>query len=210
MLALLSQGQYEVFVLLVIAIVLSLSFHEFGHAYVAKTQGDTTAEQAGRLTLNPWAHVDVFGLLMVVMVGFGYAKPVPTDPRNFTSKYSTLWVAAAGPFMNLVLALIAVNILMYLDGSGNLTDGPRIFLALLAQINVLLMLFNLLPIGPLDGHYILPYFLPERAAYQYQVLNLKFGTIALLGLIVLSIMGFPIFSYLLGVADSVLSLLVFV
>ena len=210
MISLLYQGRYELFVLLVLAIVLSLSFHEFGHAYVARTQGDDTAAREGRLTLNPWAHVDVFGLLMVIMVGFGYAKPVPTDPRNFTSRYSTLWVAAAGPFMNLVLAILSINLLFYLNADGSLADGPRVFLALLAQINVLLMLFNLLPIGPLDGHYILPYFLPRQAAYQYQVLNLKYGTIALLGLIVLSIMGVPIFTYLLSLADTVLSFLVFI
>ncbi len=196
--------------LLVIAIVLSLSFHEFGHAYVAKLQGDRTAEAAGRLTLNPWAHVDVFGLLMVVMVGFGYAKPVPTDPSNFKSAYSTLWVAAAGPAMNLVLAVVSINLLAYLLSGGGLSDGARIFLMLLAQINLLLMLFNLLPIGPLDGHYIFPYFLPGRVARHYQVLNLKYGTILLLGLIVLSVMGYPIFTYLLGLSEFLLGFLVFV
>lgn len=210
MLTLLSQGRYELFTLLVIAIVLSLSFHEFGHAYVAKRQGDRTAEMAGRLTLNPWAHVDAFGLLMVVMVGFGYAKPVPTDPDNFKSAYSTLWVAAAGPAMNLVLAVISVNLLAFFVSHGGLADGARIFLTLLAQINLLLMLFNLLPIGPLDGHYIFPYFLPKKAAYQYQVLNLKYGTLLLLALIVLSVMGFPIFTYLLGLSEFLLGFLVFV
>lgn len=210
MLSLLSQGQYELFVLLLVSIVLSLAIHEFGHAYVAKVQGDRTAEVAGRLTLNPLAHVDVFGLLMVIVVGFGYAKPVPTDPRNFKSRYSTLWVAAAGPLMNLVLAFISVNVLFFLLANGDLEAGPRTFLALLAQINILLMLFNLVPVGPLDGHYILPYFLPRKAAYQYQVLNLKYGTLLLLGLIVLSIGGIPIFKYLLGLAEWVLGLIVFV
>jgi len=193
MLSLLSQGQYELFILLLVSIVLSLAIHEFGHAYVAKVQGDRTAEVAGRLTLNPLAHVDVFGLLMVIFVGFGYAKPVPTDPRNFKSRYSTLWVAAAGPLMNLVLAFISVNVLFFLLANGELEAGPRTFLALLAQINILLMLFNLVPVGPLDGHYILPYLLPKKAAYRYQVLNLKYGTMLLLGLIVLSIAGIPIF-----------------
>lgn len=210
MLSLLSQGQYELFILLLVSIVLSLAIHEFGHAYVAKVQGDRTAEVAGRLTLNPLAHVDVFGLLMVIFVGFGYAKPVPTDPRNFKSRYSTLWVAAAGPLMNLVLAFISVNVLFFLLANGELEAGPRTFLALLAQINILLMLFNLVPVGPLDGHYILPYFLPKKAAYRYQVLNLKYGTMLLLGLIVLSIAGIPIFKYLLGLAEWVLGLIIFV
>ena len=210
MIMFLFQGEYAVFALLLIAIILSLSFHEFGHAYVAKTQGDRTAEQAGRLTINPWAHIDVFGLLMVVMVGFGYAKPVPTDPRNFKSRYSTLWVAAAGPFMNFVLAIISINLLFLLNSEGTLGAGPQQVLTYLAIINMLLMLFNLLPIGPLDGHYILPYFLPKQAAYQYQVFNLRYGTIALLALIVLSIMGLPIFSYLVSFAQTLLSYLVFV
>ena len=85
MIQLIYQGEILLFALLIAALVASLSFHEFGHAFVAKLYGDDTAERAGRLTLNPIAHIDVVGLLMVIMVGFGYAKPVPTDPRNFRS-----------------------------------------------------------------------------------------------------------------------------
>ena len=208
MLLLLSQGQYEVFVFLIVAIIISLSFHEFGHAYAAKTQGDMTAANAGRLTVNPWAHIDPFGLLMVVIVGFGYAKPVPTDPRNFKSGYSTLYVAAAGPFMNLVLAAVAVNLLFYLRANADVGAGPLYFLELLAIINMLLMFFNLLPIGPLDGHYILPYFLPKRMAYLYSVYNERYGTFILLGLIALALLGVPIFSYLMQFGLSLLSYLV--
>ena len=210
MIALLFQGQWEVFALLIIGIVISLSFHEFGHAWVAKLQGDRTAELAGRLTINPLAHIDVVGLAMVVMVGFGYAKPVPTDPRNFSSRYSTLWVAAAGPFMNLLIAIVAVNALVYLSETGGLTPGIQAFLSLLAMINMLLMLFNLLPIGPLDGHYILPYFLPRELARWYAEYNFRYGTMALLALIVLSIAGVPIFSYLMEFAQLLTGYLVFV
>ena len=81
MISLLTSGEYAVFILLLIALVTSLSFHEFGHAVVAKWHGDDTAERAGRLTVNPLAHIDPMGLLMVVLIGIGYAKPVPTDPR---------------------------------------------------------------------------------------------------------------------------------
>ena len=112
--------------------------------------------------------------------------------------------------MNLVLAFISANLLYYLLSTGELADGPRLFLVVLAQINLLLMLFNLLPIGPLDGHYILPYFLPKKVAYQYQVFNLKYGTMALLGLIALSFVGVPIFSYLLGFASVLLGFIVFI
>ena len=208
MIFLLSQGQYEIFVLLIIAIVLSLSFHEFGHAYVAKLNGDDTAKRAGRLTLNPWAHVDVLGLLMVIFVGFGYAKPVPTDPRNFRSPLASFWVAGAGPGMNLILAFVAANVWAYLKISGELSPGADVFLLLLAQINLLLMLFNLIPVGPLDGHYMLPYLLPRELAVRYQVLNARYGAALLLGLIALSILGFPIFSYLIRFAETLLGYLI--
>ena len=105
-------GQWLEFCIVLGAILLSLSFHEFGHAWVAKRFGDDTAQRAGRLTLNPISHIDPMGLMMVVFVGFGWAKPVPTDPRNFTSRYADMLVAAAGPAMNLLLAVIVVNVLV--------------------------------------------------------------------------------------------------
>src|SRR3990170_2499028 len=97
MINLLLNGQVALFFLIVIALVISLSFHEFGHAATAKLFGDDTAQRMGRLTLNPLAHVDALGLLMVVFVGFGWAKPVPTNPRNFNSRWADLFVSAAGP-----------------------------------------------------------------------------------------------------------------
>ena len=90
MLHLVQQGNWALFLIILAALIVSLSFHEFGHAWVAKQFGDDTAERAGRLTINPWAHIDVMGLLMVIIVGFGYAKPVPTDPRQFTSRYAVI------------------------------------------------------------------------------------------------------------------------
>lgn len=210
MIFLLQQGQWQIFALLIIALILSLSFHEFGHAIVAKWQGDRTAEAAGRLTINPLAHIDPFGLLMVVMVGFGYAKPVPTDPRNFKSRYSSLWVAGAGPFMNLVVAFVSINVYLVLRTNGVHSEGADIFFTLLAQINLLLMLFNLIPLGPLDGHYMLPYFLPRSMAISYHRLNMRYGTIALMGLIVASIAGLPIFTYLLRLAEVLMNFIIIV
>ncbi len=196
MLGLLQGGQYAVFALLLIALIISLSFHEFGHAVVAKWHGDDTAQRAGRLTVNPLAHIDPVGMLMVVLVGFGYAKPVPTDPRNFRSRTSDLWVAAAGPAMNLLLALVTWNFYLLLRGAGWDSPGGEVFFALLAQINLLLMVFNLIPLGPLDGHYILPHLLPAHLAHRYRSFNARYGTGALLTLIVLGIVGLPVFRYL--------------
>lgn len=212
MIQLLYQGQYALFLLILIALIISLSFHEFGHAYVAKRFGDDTAERAGRLTVNPLAHIDPMGLMMVVFVGFGYAKPVPTNPRNFTSPWADLLVSAAGPGMNLVVAVVTIN--LYLIGlrlgwEGLSEPELRFFFVYLAQINLLLMIFNLIPLGALDGHYILPYFLPRDMARRYRDLNARYGNMLLLGLVVLSIMGLPIFQNILGISRALLPLIAF-
>lgn len=213
MIELVFDGQVLLFTLLILALIASLSFHEFGHALVAKLYGDDTAERAGRLTLNPIAHIDLVGLLMVIMVGFGYAKPVPTDPRNFRSKRADLWVAAAGPGMNLLLALVAWNAFLLLRGAGvdaAYAPGSVIFVNLLVQVNLLLMVFNLIPIGPLDGHYILPHFLPPAAAQAYRYYNARYGVYALLGLILLGVLGVPVFHYVMTFAASLLPLITIV
>jgi Zn-dependent protease len=209
---LLYDGYVAVFVLVLIALVLSLSLHEFGHAIVAKMFGDNTAQRAGRLTLNPLVHIDPMGLLMVVFVGFGYARPVPTDPRNFTSRWAEMMVSAAGPGMNLLVAVLTINLyeLGIQSGIAYLAEpGPRFFFVYLAQINLLLMVFNLIPIGALDGHYILPYFLPGQLAARYRYYNARYGNMLLMALVVLSIMGFPIFRYVLAVSNALLPMIVF-
>ncbi len=214
MINLLSNGQVGLFAIILFAIIFSLTFHEFGHAAAAKYFGDDTAEQMGRLNLNPLAHIDPMGLLMVVMVGFGYAKPVPVNPRKMRHPWASAAVAFAGPFMNLVLAVIAINLftwgyyfsgLEFFQGKGQIT-----LLIYLAQINILLMLFNLIPLGPLDGHYILPYFLPGNLGYRYHQLNAQYGAFALMGLILLSIAGLPVFSTLMNFSKSVLPFITFV
>jgi len=208
---LLFQGHAILFLTILLALVISLSCHEYGHAIVAKWNGDDTAQRAGRLTLNPLAHIDPMGLMMVVFVGFGYAKPVPTNPRNFTNMWADLLVAAAGPAMNLLLAVITINV--YLLGRNMsvelfFSDGAQTFFVILAQINLLLMLFNLVPIGALDGHYILPYFLPRRLAQQYRYYNARYGNFVLLGLIIVSIMGVPILRTLFDLAQWILPLII--
>lgn len=198
MLSLLMQGQYTVFLLLLLALILSLSFHEFGHAIVAKWFGDDTAERAGRLTLNPLSHIDPVGLGMVALIGIGYAKPVPTDPRNYSRATADLWVALAGPAMNLLLALATWNVYVWFWQNGWQNEGALIFFTLLAQINLLLMLFNLIPLGPLDGHYILPHLLPTGLAQRYRWLNARYGTGVFLAIVVLSLAGLPLLS---GIAE---------
>ncbi len=211
MIQLLFNGQYALFFLIVIALVISLSVHEFGHALVALLFGDDTAKRAGRLTLNPLAHLDPIGLLMVVMIGFGFAKPVPTNPRNFRSRWAELAVSAAGPGMNLLLAAIAVNFYGLMVRQGFLQGhGEQIFFSYLIIINLVLMVFNLIPLGALDGHYILPYFLSQRMALTYLDFNARFGNLILLGLMALSMVGIPVFDYVFRIGQFLVPFITFV
>ena len=196
MISLISGGQYAVFFLLLVALLLSLSFHEYGHAIIAKFEGDNTAQQLGRLTINPVKHIDPSGLIMVILIGIGYAKPVPVDPRQFRSTFSYLKVALAGPGMNLLLAVVSWNFFLLLRGQGIENDGMDLFFILFGQINLLLMTFNLIPLGPLDGHYVLSYFLPRKLSYQYRVLNERYGLWALLILLVLTYSLLPLEQYM--------------
>ena len=213
MIQLLFQGQYALFILIITALIISLTFHEYGHAIVAKWYGDNTAQRAGRLTLNPVAHIDPLGLAMVVMIGFGFAKPVPTNPANYTSRWATPLVAFAGPAMNLLLAFFAIN--LYIIGLQNgwslfAGQGPEIFFTYLAIINLILMLFNLIPIGPLDGHYILPYFLPRKLAVPYHYYNQRYGIYFLLALIGLNLLGVPVFESIMSVGGYLLNQIIVV
>ena len=212
MLAMLLNGHILQFAILLLAIVVSLSLHEFGHAGMATALGDDTPRRMGRLTLNPLAHIDPLGLLMVVMVGFGYARPVIFTPSRTRWRWAPAAVAAAGPGMNLLIAVVAANLLVLAGRSAGLTLSPAALLTLgvLAQINVLLMLFNLLPLGPLDGHYILSWLLPRPLGRRYDSFNNRHGTQVFLVLILLSVMGVPVFRVLARLADRVLPFLIVV
>ncbi len=213
MLSLLLQGQVALFAVIVIAIVISLTFHEFGHAATAWLFGDDTAKRAGRLTLNPAAHIDAAGLLMTVLIGFGYAKPVPTTPSRFRSLWGSFFVSAAGPGMNLLLAVVGINLFLFGRASGwgfMQGDGAELFFMYFSLINLILMVFNLLPIGALDGHYILPYFLPRPMAQRYRYWNDRYGNQLLLGLILLSLFGVPVFDTIWRFGQALLPLIVFV
>ncbi len=211
MLQLLYSGQYIIFVTILVSIIFSLTLHEYGHAFSAKMLGDDTAQRMGRLTLNPMAHIDPMGLLMVVLIGFGYAKPVPTNPQNLKYPWAYAAVAAAGPLMNLLLAILAINILQLssISATFELSDPQIMFLSFMAQINLLLMLFNLIPFGPLDGHYIMSWALPRQLRQKYDYYNDRYGAQLFLVLIALSIFGVPIFNFLMGFSRALIPYLVF-
>jgi Zn-dependent protease len=212
MLSLLFNGQVFLFAVLLFTIVFSLTFHEFGHAFSAKLLGDDTAERLGRLTLNPVAHIDPIGLLMVITIGFGYAKPVPITPSRMQKPWGGAAVAAAGPFMNLLIAIVAVNVFALANKTGlfELTEQRATALIVLAQINLLLMLFNLLPLGPLDGHWIMSWLLPKQVGITYDRFNNQYGSHLFLALILLSVMGVPIFSFLMDFSQQFIGYLDFI
>ncbi len=152
----------------VLTLIIALTIHEFSHAFVADRFGDTTARSAGRLTLNPLKHLDVFGSLMLLMVGFGWAKPVPVNPYALRkhSDSAFMWVSLAGPASNLMLAILAgvllrLRIFPFVASSGFL-PSPAEFLYTFLTINLLLMLFNMIPLAPLDGEKVASFLVPER------------------------------------------------
>ena len=148
-------------------IIFSLTVHEFFHAWTAYRRGDSTAKDAGRLTLNPLAHLDFFGTLMLFLSNFrfGWAKPVPVNPYNLRNyRRDNLWISAAGPLSNLGLALIAGTLFRILNGMGMIGQYQALdtVLFLFLLINTSLAFFNLLPLYPLDGSHIIRSVLPEE------------------------------------------------
>ena len=141
----------EVLILLIPVLVFALVFHEFSHAWVANKLGDPTARYSGRLTLNPSAHLDPFGSLMILFVGFGWAKPVPVDSRYLANpRVDMMKIAFAGPAANLLLAFVGGTIIR----SGLVSGSITLMILLFTQINIMLAVFNMIPIPPLDGSQI--------------------------------------------------------
>lgn len=205
----------EVAVYMLVGLIIGVIFHEYMHGYVAYRMGDTTAKRAGRLTLDPLAHVDPFGtiilpgmLFLLSILGYGtfiigYAKPVPINPFLFRKPRGIIWVSLAGPLTNLVIGVIfigAVRVLTLFEGGTTLY---RIIYTCLfvAYINILLFVFNLIPIPPLDGSRVVGYFLRGEKKHAYMSIE-PYGFILVLFLVML--FGFVLSNIVGGVANAIL------
>ena len=168
----------------VLAIVIGISIHEFSHALAGYLLGDMTARDAGRLTLNPLAHLDPVGSFMLLFAGFGWGRPTPYNPYHLRyRKWGPAIVALAGPLSNLIGAVASIALLFAVSGFLDVDNMLIVFLSSLFFINIMLMVFNLLPIPPLDGSQIVFTLLPERYAFA-KVWLAKNGPLLLLGLII--------------------------
>jgi len=170
------------FVAFVIAVIVAITVHEFSHAAVATMQGDRTPRSQGRLTLNPMSHLDPLGSIALILAGFGWGKPVQFSPFQLRSRRAgAALVGLAGPASNFVLALLSAVVLRFaLEGSPN--DFTLSLLGRLVTLNVVLGVFNLLPIPPLDGSRLLSIVLPERHQGIVYFLD-RYGIFLLLALL---------------------------
>jgi Zn-dependent protease len=199
----------DLIVFQLVTLVMSASVHEFAHGWAAFQLGDPTAKDAGRLTANPLKHLDPFGsfllpgILYLTGAGFliGYAKPVPYNPYNLSDqRYGSAKVAAAGPLSNLVLAVVFGLLLraMLVGWVPGLTPQLASLLAIVVQINILLMVFNLLPLPTLDGSKILSAFLPYKWQLKFEALE-PYGFIIALTFVMFGFgLIMPVLSFLFG------------
>jgi len=168
-------------------LVICLTVHEFSHAWVALKMGDPTAEQNGRLSLNPLVHLDLWGTLMILFVHFGWAKPVPINPNNFRDyKKGIILTSLAGPISNFLMAILGAFIARFIYPINN--AGLIMFIDTFVVLNIVLGLFNLLPFPPLDGSRLITVFIPPKYDHIANFLE-RYGFFFLIGILLL----FPTF-----------------
>ena len=195
---------YGFLIILAPVILFSLTIHEYAHALVAHRLGDDTAKNQGRLSLNPLVHLDLLGTLLLFIVHFGWAKPVPVDPRNFKNpKKDMLLVALAGPVSNILTAIVAAVVLKAIFenfASAGIPPGSGIdvvaqMLVWFIYIGIVLAVFNMIPVPPLDGSRVLYGLLPDSLAYRYA----RFETYGIFILFAIFIFGGSFLGYFIRV-----------
>lgn len=198
------------FLIIAVLLVIAISVHEFSHAFTADRLGDPTARIAGRLTLNPTAHLDPLGTILLFIAGFGWGRPVPFDPFNLKDpKRDSALISIAGPFSNLLMAITGSIILRILAGfpilaiSSFLTD----VISTLIYFNVVLGVFNLIPVHPLDGFKVIGGLMPEKYYRDWMALE-PYGIIFLILLIFPFFGSSPLNAFLSPIVSSIMSILV--
>lgn len=190
------------------ALLLALTVHEYAHGAVSYSLGDPTPKLEGRLTMNPLAHLDIMGTLMLVLVGFGWAKPVMINPSYYRHPKSDIMkVSFAGPGANLFLCFLAILFMFILTKMGARTSGVFTFLRWLMMYNVWFAFFNLIPIPPLDGSKILMELLPNSTAYKYETMVAPYSMYILIGLCITGIVGMIISPFATLYVEAIYSIL---
>lgn len=203
-------GNFDLPTLLSTIFVLLVAFpiHEFSHAWTADQFGDNTPRMNGRLTLNPLAHLDLMGSLLLLVAGFGWAKPVPINPYALERRApsAVMWVSLAGPFSNLVLAILGAipfrlglaSVSGGLSPAGGILPSLDQFLVTFVWLNLALTFFNLIPLAPLDGDKILAYLLPANLSASFERIR-PYGPMILLLLVIAgSFAGISVISSIIG------------
>lgn len=192
-------------------IVIAMVVHEFSHARVAYALGDYTPKLEGRLTLNPAAHVDPIGLVMLILVHFGWAKPVHINPMNFSNpRRDDILVSLAGPASNLITAFVALIILVLLAKLAvPFSEGLLVVFNMIIIYNINFAIFNMLPIPPLDGSHILRNLLPYELARQYEMLE-RYSFIFLIIILATPILSYvfvPLQRFIFGIFRGIVDIL---
>ncbi|MCL2813477.1 MAG: site-2 protease family protein [Oscillospiraceae bacterium] len=180
--------------------LITITVHECAHGYIAYKMGDPTAKNMGRLTLNPLKHMDPIGFIMLMFLGFGWAKPVMIDPRNFRNPKKGMALSAlAGPVSNILMAVfgaLALGLINYFyfnfaGQASTFVEMARWFFNYFITLNVYFAVFNFLPVPPLDGSRIVSYFLPYRLSYYYNYIE-RYGFLVLIVLLYTGILSVPL------------------
>ena len=192
-------------------LIIALVIHEYAHAKAADVMGDFTPRMTGRLTLNPMAHIDPIGLIMLLVVRFGWAKPVMINARNFRNwRQGELLVAVAGPVANLIVAFISLLAMAVLFKLGMFSEGVRLVLSMMVLFNINFAIFNMLPLPPLDGSKILMVLLPGRLAYKLISLE-RYSFIILIFLMMtpfLTMILIPLQRLVLGIFNLIIGVII--
>lgn len=191
--SLLRSGETSLLIIMVLSrmfvVLCCMPVHEMAHAYAAYKCGDDTAKLKGRLTINPFAHLDLIGTLMILFFGIGYANPVPVNPARLRHPRKNMaLISFAGPLANIVMSFIFIFLtyfLMFIAPANNVINMVASFFSYAAQVNVTLAVFNLIPIPPLDGSKILTAVLPDKIYFKL----MRYERYVMIGLFVLLFLG---------------------